>query len=66
MLQWVDLPHLQLQLSNLKLQLEFAELRLGSAKIRIEEYADSIMSSVMEETIIQSCKSIARAAGMNQ
>jgi hypothetical protein len=57
---------LEIQLANLKLQLEFAELRLGSAKIRVEEFADSVLSETVSQTILESCKTVARAAGMRQ
>jgi len=39
---------------------------LDSAKIRVEEFADSIFADTINDTILQSCKSIARAAGMKQ
>lgn len=42
------------------------ELRLDSAKIRIEEYADSVLSDTIDETILESCRTVARAAGMRQ
>ena len=57
---------LEVLLGKLQLQLEFAELRLGSAKIRVEEFADSVMSETINETILEDTKSIARAAGMRQ
>ena len=55
---------LQVELANLQLQLEFAEMRLDSSKIRIEEFADSILDDVADKTILQSCRTVARAAGM--
>ncbi|MBL4817987.1 MAG: hypothetical protein JKY15_01970 [Deltaproteobacteria bacterium] len=57
---------LEILLGKLELQLEFAEMRLGSAKIRVEEFADSIMIETVQETILESCKTVARAAGMKQ
>lgn len=55
---------LEILLGKLQLQLEFAELRLGSAKIRVEEFADSVISETVKETILESCKTVANAAGM--
>ena len=46
-------------------QLEFAELRLGSAKIRMEEFMDSVFVDIAKITLVISCITISRAAGMS-